>query len=792
MFGDPEFILPDKKYDLIVLCMVCHCFAYPFRALGNLINYSSSSSTQFLFIHRTDDFMKAVSAIDPGKGATDTAKCMWNLWQKEEIEHKVPYQYRFICEHEWLAHQMKLNRYHLKSSIEATFNDDTSPRTKREILSQVIKEKRYTPLNYFKGVIEETNLSNEEIKLSLYLYNKDNAGHTNTLFQFEELINSVCTVPFYLPDLDISIDPLAEENNQFRSEAKQWFHNKTSIFEAELSLPYGFYVDTRRKRKHKIPRYQLWPDSDLGHIVTDDSISLLKALSALDSWKKRNFWVLIWIVLPNLRFWYDNYVYMPGVLDSDEKLWSIIPFVKSNSGDSDQSFIQILKALGNIGGHDEIGLGLAKYLRTLVDVLIKKDVIATYYMVFREPHSDENKPIAFSVQSTRWLDVTEVRSLAHTARSALAAINWNLTARQNAESEILKKHSQMLDLLQSPLESLTTLLNKTQEDAQTLRSILYEPRRSLFAVASQVKKYFDENRQVSFGNVQWNSIHDPKQMNYNYSSCEVILNTIAAIICEIFGKSDIKIQNKNELYGVANNLLQNNEETFKYTRDLLISAILRFNKLPEENNIENYRKLILAFTAFKTILFTPYKDGIISHPILPLLVIIYDANTSCNITIDRRQTEIISLAIIKAENRVSAFKRTRLPVPRYSALLSLISGLITYGKNQTGINLKHVIINIKEKNIIISFTDNVFNLFQIKESETFEKIKTIVEEGNMPLFVGNFHKPFFDFARMCISKNSKVIFDDIVYDKLTILSLGGSVTICIKQNGFEIRMANYD
>lgn len=760
VFGDPELALPNYKFDLIVLSMVCHTFAYPFRAIGNLINFASHNNTLFLFVHRTDDFMKAVSAIEPKGSKIQAAKNMWEIWKKQSSP-QLPYQMRFICEHDpWLSHYMELHSFCRKAAYEQTFT------VTKESLKDVISEKRYSPLQYNEIEINDINteVENDQVGLSLYVYEKISIPIKPNV---DELINSVRTVPFYIADLYPDVDPLAEENKRFREEATKWFCEKTYIYDPKRSLPFGFYVDKRAvKGKHLVnPTYQLWPDEALDYNPPEESITLIQAFSELDCWSQRNFWSLLWVLIPKLSYWYDKYELMPGVLESDGKnTWTIVPYINSTNSDSDDDFIKHLKILEGEHDHNpnkttseaedhclsETGWkSLARYLRGLVSVLEKKEVVATYYMIFREPHDKENKPIAFSVQSTRWLDIAEVRSLAHTSKSALAAINWNITARQSAESEILKKHKQMLDLLQEPLESLTTLLNKTQEDAQTLRAILYDPHRSIFAAAPRVMKYFEQNRDISFGSVKWKAPHTAEDGNK-----ETLANTIAAIVCEIFGKAELMPANIHELYGIANGLLNSDEKAFEELRKLF-EKIVEFKEIP----VDNVTKLRTAFSKLKTILFTPYKDGTEDFPLLPLLVVFYDFNEKSKVTYKALNDVDVRKALV--DNRIidsKIFGGLKLPVPRYSALLTFVSGVLAYIKSERPTSegssaadesvSRTLSATINDKSISIEFHSNVFDLSKL--NDTFVPLKDIIEKNMRTRYAGNFQKPFFDFAGMCV------------------------------------------
>lgn len=342
----------------------------------------------------------------------------------------------------------------------------------------------------------------------------------------------------------------------------------------------------------------------------------------------------------------------------------------------------------------------------------------------------------------------------------------------SAESEILKKHSQMLELLQGPLESLTSLLNKTQEDTQTLRSILYDPHRSLFEAAPQVKKYFDRDRRISFGKVSWKTIHEPSGTT-NPKEMEVMANTIAAIVCEVFGSADFLPKNRQELYAIASALLKSEEAAFSEYRSLLSDIVLGFSDIP----FKDYTKLTNAFSDLKAILFTPYKDGDKKRPILPLLIIIYDINKTCKV---KYRNKDFQLTDVLSKYRSNNMFLKDLPIPRYSNLLELISGVLVYANGKTGITLLN--LELSDNDIKLIFSGKVYDLEELKKAGTFQSMKEIIDKRVRPLYVGDFQKPFFEFASICFGVDNKV--SECTDNKITIAYGSNKLSISINENNF--------
>ncbi len=64
--GDPEFLLPECEYDLVVVCLVENRIENPFRAIANLVKHCMKIGGSILFVHEEGD-----TSASPRRGAAN-------------------------------------------------------------------------------------------------------------------------------------------------------------------------------------------------------------------------------------------------------------------------------------------------------------------------------------------------------------------------------------------------------------------------------------------------------------------------------------------------------------------------------------------------------------------------------------------------------------------------------------------------------------------------------------------------------------------------------------------------
>lgn len=329
---------------------------------------------------------------------------------------------------------------------------------------------------------------------------------------------------------------------------------------------------------------------------------------------------------------------------------------------------------------------------------------------------------------------------------------------QQQDRKELEKQAQMLRLLEKPLNSLTDALNKTQEDTQSLRSILYDPHRGIFSVAPLVCDYFEEGRDCRFGDVWWKALHKPDEYNKEEDDKPFAASaTCAAIICHIFGQRELGKEKPSDLFWKMFSLLETEDSAFgelkgalemilwecdKEKKQFLISQ-MRTNLLSlDKNKKANY--VVEALKRLKRTVFTPFKDQTKKTPLLPLALIVWDNKYKGSLINGIVNTDVVKS--ITEMGGLDVFEASSLPVPRYSMVLSLISGVLEYAKHEKKavINIASVIQN-EGKGIEIIF-DSTQEVFEKADMHKTYALMTSVKKDKLFTSQGNFRKPFLDFA----------------------------------------------
>jgi len=263
----------------------------------------------------------------------------------------------------------------------------------------------------------------------------------------------------------------------------------------------------------------------------------------------------------------------------------------------------------------------------------------------------------------------EVLLLPPAYRRAMNALLQHLSVESVCEilgkrQKTLEKQSQMLNLLEGPLHSLTEALKTTDASAQRIRTVLYDSYGSFSSIAHRVAHYFDKGHSLREAGFSWEARHgfefyatgeDPK----NY--WEVIV-TILGIVLRIFGEDITNIKSAKELWVRVNDCLYSDDRVTENLKAVLkVVLFARSDTNGEEGKrdedelwkelkkqadaiVENEKKL-LGFLVdkkdvetneykyakhwydvvdrFKKILHSPYKPDADKALLLPLALILY-------------------------------------------------------------------------------------------------------------------------------------------------------------------------
>lgn len=335
----------------------------------------------------------------------------------------------------------------------------------------------------------------------------------------------------------------------------------------------------------------------------------------------------------------------------------------------------------------------------------------------------------------------------------------NLREQSQKFVEILdqyKKQLQMLSLLAAPLEKLTDALDETIEHTQRLRSILYDPSRAIFAAAPRAMMYFEEGRQLGHGQLSWEAVHEPDATGDDDKKLRSVRLTLAAVICEIFGKMAPWPENEGALISRAYELLilpraGGDELAFEQLRQTCLDLI------DGKDCFDGPGKCKKAATRFKKVLYRPFKDGDDKYPLEPLLVGLYGFKTdlhfcghlngekggSVNTSSLRDALFILDSNPVPLE----LFAKVGLPVPRYAHWLALLFGIITFAKSEQSESgeMKDVKVNVCDISVSIevTFASTIFN----DTGKLYQTMQQWFGRRDASLrYLGNLYKPFVDFV----------------------------------------------
>lgn len=341
----------------------------------------------------------------------------------------------------------------------------------------------------------------------------------------------------------------------------------------------------------------------------------------------------------------------------------------------------------------------------------------------------------------------------------------------------------MIEVIRKPLAALTQELEKTQENVQVLISVLDSPHRSLFNTAPQVQNYFDDREPRNFGNVKWVGYHKIDSAE-KPEELHGVAATLCAIICHVLGAGKKKVNSETELYYLVKLLLKKDEDDIYHLRPTL-RLILAGKSSAQSKEIHNFfsqlKCMLLqqdindhsiikeGLERLKYIVYTPFKfSG--ETPIIPLVLLFYDYGYRDKINyqykeIERNGTvntsmqleEAIEKYLSKISNaKITLYNSKSIPVPRYSNILTFVSGLLAYMKSQPGgKGIKCISLNStysKEKGEIINGSMAIefekSDFFILNDIPSLFELMETVAKNELHCPQGNFRKPFIDFASL--------------------------------------------
>ena len=331
----------------------------------------------------------------------------------------------------------------------------------------------------------------------------------------------------------------------------------------------------------------------------------------------------------------------------------------------------------------------------------------------------------------------------------------------------LEKQAQMLKLLQRPLDSLTGALERTQQDTQMLRSILYDPHKALFSISALVSQYFEQGRQCRLGPLVWEVQHKPASyvvagvtdIDEKKKRAASAAATVIGVVLKAFGVDGEKFGTVEELYAAFLASIDGNRPEFDEYR-MLLSHILwgddgkgKFIALIRDgvygSETGDNQLVITAIERLKDILFTPFKIGAEGMPLRALAVIFYGKDKDADLTVLDSKNKASSWVVDREKTEV--FKKG-LPVLSYSKALNFVSGVVDYMKNrdEDPSDVKSIIYTANNETDCLEITFNKkLELNSGGLTPLHRKMTTAASDKAIFPTEGDFYKPFVDFAYLC-------------------------------------------
>jgi len=469
-FGDPEFTLTSQKYDLIVLSMVCHCFNHRWRAIDNLISFSLKPGGHLLFVHRTDDFMRAICQSEPVDTDDPAVRDIQSVWSRSEKQPNS--NYRLISDHDYIESYLK------RKGAKHLNTDTIKIETVTENVWDVIEKQSYSPLTDLKVAnLSPISSCNTKVELTLYLYE---VPVVDRVVEEAKLIAEVFPKVFRIPSEQIeaaltihehSLGYTSKEYEDFRLSAFRAFCGNKS--EQETPFKFGIYADLRYRDKTGIrvrdPRWQLWgPEPRYGYTTTDCKTTLIDSLRDGYTFAVP-FCCTIWAYLPKND---TSSTIMPDVLSNDNDRNCFFIPLDGNRDHFQQAATGFLKLTED--GWNNLFDYLSK-LRT--EAMDKQEIVATYYFIFKEG----NDPIAFSLQSKEWISLSVVSQLAITAKTFLAEINEGIRintqkvlSQTQVERSLAKKDLETYEKVKADLSEIRDLWDETNKQLDKKLNGIFE------------------------------------------------------------------------------------------------------------------------------------------------------------------------------------------------------------------------------------------------------------------------------------------------------------------------------
>ena len=470
-FGDAELWLPQEEYDLIVICLTAHAFHNPFRAVCNLVHRNLKPNGHLLFIHRTDDLMRAAarllspsikenipSDIAAAVDAWTHIDTTWRTHQKEHIQ--LPWQIPFLCDHRPLITCCEHLGLEMINDTQEHYNREGAE-TLCDVFGTHEMEPQYQAPRYAWRLFRQNGLISEwpslpkvklntQIKLQGVLYKKNSktvARHT--FFPIH------ATVPPKFTPLKVEAGASLDSDairDSIKSQLPAVLRMDTQDF---------FYI-----ADNKITSFCKQVDTGEGLRKGESKTLLTDVLRRSEAiWRAKGTHDVLLLVFPTLavqsQVFSEKAVGGLDALGLREGDLQIIPLVEDSIG---------LQRLLTRGGFAIGDIGeLANYLAARGAAARNKQCAAIYYLIYRSHVLNSNRDYqAMCFWTKRWLGIESMMALMEFGYSFLIAMEEKRAIEALMELVTQKSVSEEH---RSRLEETIRQLNAQIVNGQTLANL---------------------------------------------------------------------------------------------------------------------------------------------------------------------------------------------------------------------------------------------------------------------------------------------------------------------------------
>jgi hypothetical protein len=407
-------------------------------------------------------------------------------------------------------------------------------------------------------------------------------------------------------------------------------------------------------------------------------------------------------------------------------------------------------------------------------IRFESDLLGMFYSINILPNERENLDRKMLKEKiSAFMTVTD-RRLVHARFLMMENLAAEIAQEHRELSDARKRHGEMLQLLNQPIDNLRRRVLDAIDDARRITQIIQGPHMVPFTKSAEVAMYFEEGRNEVIGNSKYEIRHQPG----NYATAGEQAAIFSAIIIKMFGEEWRQDEGALDLFRRASLLLTKSggadQGLSEVCRDLtgLAERSVRA-RIEDELAAKNMRRndtLTRALTRLKEVLHTPAKEDAAHYPWTPLLLIAFgggDSEHSVELTIRIGTKEWMCTNLADAMEWVSAdrgsFLDSILPVPRYDMLLTFIASVMAYARNVASARMgdekadgewskvKFYILRDPAGtiwSIQINFGSTIFDEAGDR-GELKRRMRQCWKSGSWPTYVGNFYGPFLAWAAEC-------------------------------------------